>query len=353
MAKILIMAGGTGGHIMPGLAIAKALRSKGWEVSWLGNPERMEGSLVPAHGFEITPFYFNGVRGKGIATLLKLPFVLIAAFIRARKILKTIKPDVVLGMGGYISFPVGMMAGWQGIPLLIHEQNAVMGTANRILAKRAKKVLCGFPLPLPEAVYVGNPVREELMDVDSPEQRYQQRTGKLNVLVVGGSLGASALNETVPLALKDIPEAERPIVIHQAGKQHIEQLKQHYEQAGVTAECLAFIDDMKTALLKADVVICRAGAMSLAEISCVGVASLLVPLPNAIDDHQTKNAQYLVDAQAAQVIVQKDFTPEFLSNWLKCQDRDQLCMMAKNARSMSRPRSTEEIAAICQSVIKG
>ncbi len=277
----------------------------------------MEGRLVPPHGFELVPLRFSGVRGKGWAALLKLPFTLGRACWQARGSLRRTKPDVVLGMGGYVAFPGGLMAALQRVPLVIHEQNAVAGTANRWLAKLASKVLVGFPGALPGAVMVGNPVRQALAQVAPTVQRYADRQGPLRLLVVGGSLGAAALNAIVPRALAQIAAHDRPIVTHQAGEQHLTDLRNAYQSVDVQAQCHAFIDDMATALSEADVVICRAGAMAVAEVAAVGVAALFVPLPHAIDDHQTANARYLSDCQGAWSKKQSELTAEWLAQWLR------------------------------------
>ncbi|CAJ50489.1 undecaprenyldiphospho-muramoylpentapeptide beta-N-acetylglucosaminyltransferase [Bordetella avium] len=344
---ILIMAGGTGGHIMPGLAVAEILRQRGWQVRWLGNPDKMEGKLVPARGIEMAPLRFQGLRGRGVTALLKLPLLLTRALLQARKHMAEIQPDVVLGMGGYVAFPGGVVAALRRTPLVVHEQNAVAGTANRWLARMAKNVLTGFPAVLPGADNVGNPVRADLCDLSSPAQRYADRQGPLRLLVVGGSLGAQALNTVVPQALGNIPPAQRPIVMHQAGAQHLQTLQADYAKAGVQAECVAFIEDMASALANADVLICRAGAMTVAEVAAAGVAALFVPLPHAIDDHQTANARYLSDAQAAWLQPQHVLTAQWLADWLTQRDRTELQAVAARARAHARPDAAAHIADVC------
>ena len=348
---LMIMAGGTGGHIMPGLAVAHEMQSRGWKVYWLGHPERMEGKLVPPQGFELVPLRFAGLRGKGVLALLKLPFTLLRACMQARKALGRVQPDVVLGMGGYVAFPGGLMAAMRRTPVVIHEQNAVAGTANRWLAKMASKVLVGFPGALPGAVMVGNPVRQALAQVAPAAQRYAQRQGPLRVLVVGGSLGAAALNTVVPRALAQLPDGERPIVTHQAGQQHLEALRDAYRNLGVQAECHAFIDDMAAALSQADVVICRAGAMAVAEVAVVGVAALFVPLPHAIDDHQTANARYLSDCHGGWLQKQSELTPEWLAQWLRGLTRDQLAEVARHAHEHACLNATQQIADACEQLV--
>lgn len=350
--RALVMAGGTGGHIMPGLAVATELKNRGWEVRWLGNPEKMEGRLVPKHGFELIPMEFAGLRGKGAMALVKLPFVLLKACLAARRALKIAKPDMVLGMGGYVSFPGSLMAKLAGIPVVLHEQNAVAGTANKTIAKFATKILTGFPQVLPHAQMVGNPVRQDLLHIELPEQRYAQRQGALKLLVVGGSLGASALNTLVPEALALIPENARPEVIHQSGEQHLAVLQETYARLGVKAKCVAFIDDMASVLSEADLMICRAGAMTVAEVAAVGVAALFVPLPHAIDDHQTANAAWLSREQAAFSYAQKDLKSQSLSEFLQQCTREQLAQVAIKARQMAYTNATQDIADACVSVVR-
>jgi len=345
---ILVMAGGTGGHIMPGLAVADALHARGWRVVWLGNPQKMEGRLVPARGYAMAASDFQGVRGKGATALLSLPVRLLRACAQVWRHFSAVRPDVVLGMGGYIAFPGGVVARLRGVPLVVHEQNAVAGTANRTLARLARVVLSGFPDVLPGARHAGNPVRSDVCALPAPEQRYADRVGPLRVLVVGGSLGAHALNTVLPEALALIDESNRPIVVHQSGEQHIESLRQRYAEQGVTAQCVAFIDDMAGALGQADLLICRAGAMTVAEVAAAGVAALFVPLPNAIDDHQSANARYLSDAQAAWRQPQVDFSAQWLATWLAALTRQQLSAVAVRARSFARPDAAERIADICE-----
>ena len=349
---LLIMAGGTGGHIMPGLAVAHEMQARGWRVLWLGHPERMEGRLVPAQGFELLPLRFSGVRGKGVMALLKLPFTLGRAAWQAHRTLRSIRPDVVLGMGGYVAFPGGLAAAWQRRPLIIHEQNAVAGTANRWLAKLASKVLVGFPGALPGAVMVGNPVRKELAQVVPAPVRYQGRQGALRLLVVGGSLGAAVLNNIVPKALGSLNADERPVVTHQSGEQHLATLRAEYEKNGVQAECHAFIDDMAHALSEADLVICRAGAMSVAEVAAVGVAALFIPLPHAIDDHQTANARYLSECQGGWLQKQSGLTVEWLADWLRKANRAELAAVATHAHEHACLNATSQIADACEHAVR-
>lgn len=345
---LMIMAGGTGGHIMPGLAVAHEMQLRGWRVVWLGHPERMEGRLVPAHGLALEPLRFAGVRGKGLKALVTLPFSLLRASLQARSAFLQVKPDVVLGMGGYVAFPGGVAAWLKRIPMVIHEQNAVAGTANRWLAKMADKVLVGFPGALPGALMVGNPVRAELMQIGAADQRYGRREGPLRLLVVGGSLGAKALNETLPEALALLAPDQRPIVVHQTGEQHLDAVRQAYASAGVDAQCHAFITDMKAALADADLLVCRAGAMTVAEVAAVGVAALFVPLPHAIDDHQTANARYLSECHGGWLQPQSELTPQWLSNWLKQRSRAELAGIARHAHEHASLNATQAIADACE-----
>ncbi|MBX6391842.1 MAG: undecaprenyldiphospho-muramoylpentapeptide beta-N-acetylglucosaminyltransferase [Burkholderiales bacterium] len=349
---ILVMAGGTGGHIMPALAVAQRLRSEGWRVVWLGAEGGMEGELVPKHGYEMRWIRFGGLRGKGIATKLLLPFNLLRAFKQAAAVIREIAPNVVLGMGGYVTFPGGMMASLFNRPLVIHEQNSIAGLANKVLAGVADRVLVAFPDALKKSVFVGNPVRDDIVAVPAPAERFAGRSGPLHLLVVGGSLGAQALNEVVPQALAQIPVERRPRVVHQAGTRHIEQLRANYAKVGVEAETVAFIDDMARAYAEADLVICRAGATTVAELAAAGVASILVPYPHAVDDHQTTNARYLADAGAAILIPQPELTPFGLAARLEALTREQLLDMANKARALGKPDAAAAVAKICSEAAK-
>lgn len=352
MPSLLVMAGGTGGHIFPGLAVAEYLRAQGWQVAWLGNPQGMEYRLVTPRGIQFEGIQFGGLRGKGLKTLVLLPFNLIRAFWQSLRVLMRVKPQVVLGMGGYVTFPGGMMSALLGTPLVLHEQNSIPGMANKVLAKVADRTLCAFPNALPGAVWVGNPLRAGLSDVAAPSVRYGSRTGPLNVLVVGGSLGAAALNTTIPKALALLESSDRPHVIHQSGEKHVDALKQAYESMGVQANVVPFIEDMTSAYANADLVICRSGAMTVAELSAVGVASYLVPFPHAVDDHQTFNAKFLSDAGAAVLKPQTELTPEGLAEDLKRMNRQELQKMAEQALLQAKPDATEDVANVCQQLCK-
>ncbi|MCB5362604.1 undecaprenyldiphospho-muramoylpentapeptide beta-N-acetylglucosaminyltransferase [Pusillimonas sp. CC-YST705] len=350
---LMIAAGGTGGHIMPGLAVAEEMRARGWNVVWLGHPERMEGKLVPAHGIDILPLRFAGVRGKGAVSLLKLPFSLSSALSQASVAFRQAQPDVVLGMGGYVAFPAGLMAKIKRVPLVIHEQNAVAGSANRWLAKMAQKVLVGFPGALPGALVVGNPVRPAVLQLGQAQERYAARTGPLRLLVLGGSLGAQPLNRVVPEALAQLPPALRPAVVHQTGAQHLQAVQADYQRLGVQAACHEFIEDVPYELAQADLLVCRAGAMTVAEVAAAGVAALFVPLPHAIDDHQRANARYLTDCQGGWLQDQKELTPQWLAEWLAVRTRAELSSVAQHAHQHASPQATQHIADACEQVARG
>ncbi|MCE2948743.1 MAG: undecaprenyldiphospho-muramoylpentapeptide beta-N-acetylglucosaminyltransferase [bacterium] len=347
---LMVMAGGTGGHIFPALAVAQWLRSAGWNVVWLGSPRGMESTIVPQYGFEIEPVRFGGVRGKGALRLLRLPIDLNLAFWQCARVIFRRRPDVVLGMGGYIAFPGGMMASLLRRPLVIHEQNSVPGLANRVLARIADRVLCAFPGALGRSVdseWTGNPVREGIAAVAPPAERFADRSGPLRLLVIGGSLGAQALNTCVPAAIARLPIERRPVVVHQSGRDHLDALQEHYARAGVEATLLPFIDDMALRYAEADLVIARAGATTIAELACVGLASVLVPFPHAVDDHQTVNARFLVERGAAWLIPQPECTPERLAAELDALDRPKLLEMAQRAREVAKPEATRRVAEVC------
>jgi len=344
---IMIMAGGTGGHVFPALAVADYLREQGWRVVWLGAKTGMEASLVPKFGYEMAWVRFSGLRGKGLLRALALPANLLLAFWQSARAILARRPDVVLGMGGYISFPGGMMASLLGRPLAIHEQNSIAGLANKVLSRLADRVLQAFPDALPGAQLSGNPVRREIAALAAPRDRFAARAGRLKLLVLGGSLGAQALNEVVPQALALLPEAARPEVTHQAGARHIEALRAGYAAAGVHAEALAFIDDMAGRYGDADVVICRAGALTVGELACAGVASILVPFPHAVDDHQSANAKFLSVRGAAILLPQGELSASGLAELLRGLTREGLLDMAEKARALGKPGATEAVARAC------
>ncbi|MEY3262316.1 MAG: hypothetical protein RLZZ620_1368 [Pseudomonadota bacterium] len=346
--SVLVMAGGTGGHIFPGLAVAECLRNQGWTVAWMGNPTGMEYRLVPAKGFAFEGVKFSGLRGKGMLTKVLMPFRLARAMMQSWKILRRLKPSVVLGMGGYITFPGGLVSYLMGRPLVLHEANSVAGSANRVLARFATRVLTGFPKTLKEAQWVGNPIRESFESLSDCRARYGKRQGPLHLLIVGGSLGAAALNTVVPEALALLPADRRPNVLHQTGEQHLEAVTKTYQQLGVNGELKPFIDDMAAAYANADLVICRAGAMTVSEISAAGVAACFVPFPYAIDDHQTANARFLSDAKAAILIPQSQLDADSLANLVLGLRREDLAEMAVKAQALAKFHATEEVASICE-----
>jgi UDP-N-acetylglucosamine--N-acetylmuramyl-(pentapeptide) pyrophosphoryl-undecaprenol N-acetylglucosamine transferase len=347
MKTLLVMAGGTGGHIFPAIAVAERLRASGWRIVWMGNASGMEGRLVPERGYETAWIRFGALRGKGLVRKLMLPLNLLRGGAQAWQALRRVRPDVVLGMGGYVTFPGGVMAALSRRPLVLHEQNSIAGLANRVLAKVATRVLTGFPDVLPGGRWVGNPVRADIAAVAAPEQRFAGRSGPLRILVVGGSLGAAVLNDTVPKALALLPADQRPMVTHQAGEKQLDALRAAYQQAGVEGELLPFIKDMAQRYAGADLVICRAGALTIAELAAAGVASILVPYPHAVDDHQTTNAQFLAQRQAAVLLPQSQLTPEGLAAQLAALDRAKLLEMAQAARAQARSAATEEVAQEC------
>jgi UDP-N-acetylglucosamine--N-acetylmuramyl-(pentapeptide) pyrophosphoryl-undecaprenol N-acetylglucosamine transferase len=348
----LVMAGGTGGHIFPGLAVAEVLRSQGWHVHWLGAPApSMESQLVPAKGFAFEAVRFGGVRGKGLLTLALLPMRLLQAFWQSLQVIRRLRPDVLVGLGGYITFPGGMMGVLMGKPLVLHEQNSVAGMANKVLAHVADRVLCTFPKVLPKAQWVGNPMRDGFLNQAPPEARFAQRNGPLRVVVVGGSLGAQALNSGVPQALALMPRDQRPQVLHQGGVKHLKTLQDNYAQAGVDAELVPFIDDTASAFAQADLVICRAGASTVSELAAVGVAALLVPFPHAVDDHQTVNAQFLVSQAAGWMMPQSELTPEHLAAFLSRLDRAQLLHAAKQAYAVRKTTAAADVVQACAELV--
>jgi UDP-N-acetylglucosamine--N-acetylmuramyl-(pentapeptide) pyrophosphoryl-undecaprenol N-acetylglucosamine transferase len=347
------MAGGTGGHIFPGLALAQGLRERGWRVHWLGGvgtPRQpsMESRLVPAQGFPFEAVDFSGVRGKGWLTLVQLPWHLLRACWQSRGVLRRVKPDVVLGLGGYITLPTGLMCALLGKPLVLHEQNSVAGLANKLLAGVATRAFTAFPQVLKKGRWVGNPLRAVFLNAPEPASRFAGRTGPLQVLVLGGSLGAKALNEIVPQALSLIPLQERPQVLHQSGATQFDALRANYAAAGVSAELTPFIDDTAQALAHADLVICRAGASTVTEIAAVGAAALLVPFPFAVDDHQTHNARFLLDQGAAWLQDQSELSPVWLADFLQKANRPALLERALAAKKLQKLDAVAQIVAACE-----
>lgn len=348
----LIMAGGTGGHIFPGLAVAEALRERGWRVHWLGAPGSMESRLVPPRGFTLETIDFSGVRGKGLLTIALLPLRLLRAFWQSLRVVRRVKPDVVVGLGGYISFPGGMMGVLAGKPLVLHEQNSVAGMANKVLASVADRVFTAFPNVLKKAQWVGNPLRAPFLRQPAPAERFAGRSGPLRLLVVGGSLGAKALNDVVPQALALLPKAQQPQVTHQSGEKQIDALRANYIAAGIQAELTPFIDDTAQAFAEADLIVCRSGASTVTEIAAVGAAALFVPFPAAVDDHQTTNARFLVDAGAAWLVPQTELTPQRLAQTLQTVQREQLMTMATQAKQMQKTEAVAAVVSACEQLAK-
>ena len=350
----LVMAGGTGGHIFPGLAVAEALREQGWKVHWLGGANSMESQLVPPRGFPFEVLDFSGVRGKGFMTLLALPWRLAKACAQSIAIVRRVQPQVVVGLGGYITFPAGLMSVLCGKPLILHEQNAIAGLANKVLAAVASRVFSAFPGVIGKAKWVGNPLRVAFTQQAAPAQRFAARGSfadqPLQLLVVGGSLGAKALNEVVPQALALLPQADRPQVVHQSGAKQIDAVRAHYAQAGVEATLTPFIDDTARAFAEADLVICRAGASTVTEIAAVGAAALFVPFPFAVDDHQTRNAKFLVDQGGGWLVQQKELTPQVLAKMLQKLERSALMECAQKAQTMQKTEATAEVVAACEAL---
>jgi UDP-N-acetylglucosamine--N-acetylmuramyl-(pentapeptide) pyrophosphoryl-undecaprenol N-acetylglucosamine transferase len=350
LKTILIMAGGTGGHIFPGLAVAHEMRAAGWEVVWMGARGGMEERLVPPRGYRTAWIRAKAARGKGLLQKLLLPANLLYSFWESARLIRSLKPNVVLGLGGYVAFPGGMMASLLNRPLALHEQNAVPGLANRVLSTVSDKVMVAFPQALGSAEWTGNPVRDEIAALAPPEDRFRSRTGPLKILVVGGSLGAQALNEAVPKALALLPT---PVsVVHQSGEKHLEVLRKNYAGAGVEGELVAFIDDMARRYAEADLVICRAGAVTIAELSAGGMASILVPFPHAVDDHQTANASFLAGKGAAILVPQREMTAEKLAALIGSLDRTKLLEMAKKARALGRPDAAALVARRCMEIAR-
>lgn len=354
--RLLIMAAGTGGHIFPGLAIADTMRARGWSVSWLGTTHGMERDLVPRHGVEMDSITFAGLRGKGLLHTARGAWRLLASFGSCWRILAKRQPDVVLGMGGYVTVPGGAMARLRGVPLVLVNADAALLLSNKTLAPLATRVLFGFPADFGgaagKAEVTGNPVRQEILALPLPQQRYAGHSGPLRILVVGGSLGAKALNDCVPAALARLPQHLRPVVTHQSGKQHIEVLRKAYADAQVQAEVVDFIDDMPRRYADADLVICRAGAITVSELTAAGVASVLVPLVASTTSHQRDNAKWMASKQAALHVPQTELTPDSLAALLQSLDRAACLQMAQAAYEQGRRDANEAIAQVLERLVK-
>ncbi len=361
---LMVMAGGTGGHVYPALAVADEMRARGWDVFWLGTRTGLEARVVPAAGIDMVWISMSGLRGKNPIRMALTPFMLLRAFWQSLRAIVSRRPDVVLGMGGYTAFPGGMMAALLNKPLVVHEQNSIAGLTNRVLACLAERVLVAFPSafankadrPLPcrkaDTEWVGNPVRGPIAGLATDAGKYIGRSGPLRLLVVGGSLGATALNELLPKALAKLPSEKRPEVVHQSGRQHVDKLRANYAAAGVEVDARDYIEDMATLYEWCDVAVCRAGAMTVAELACAGVPAVLVPFPYAVDDHQTTNAKFLAEAGAAWCMQQKDITAESLAAHLAALTREQLAGMSSKAQALAKPEATKTVADICEELAK-
>ena len=353
----LIMAGGTGGHVFPALATARMLQERGVNVHWLGSENGMEVDLVSAAGLPISCISISGLRGKGKLALLVAPFKLINALLQAMLVVRSVKPDGVLGMGGFVTGPGGLAARLMGKPLLIHEQNAVAGMTNKLLSRFATVVMEAFPGSFPvgvKTIATGNPVRKDICELPATKGS-QHESRSMRVLVVGGSLGAVAINEVVPEAFKLLESGSKFEITHQAGKKNLEATVANYQQAGVEAKVVPFISDMKSVYEWADIVICRAGALTISELCMAGVGAILVPYPHAVDDHQTKNAGFMVDSGAAELMPQQDFTATALNKKLKAmiENREIMTNMAQAARKLARPDATEKVVSYCMEACNG
>ncbi len=354
----LIMAGGTGGHVFPALALARLLKRQSIEVVWLGTRRGLEARIVPAEPIPIEWLSVGGLRGKGLATLLAAPVRVGIALLQALRVMWRRRPFVVIGLGGFVTGPGGLAAWLMRRPLIIHEQNAIAGFTNRCLAHLAREVLEAFPGSFGAGVRaraIGNPVREEIAETPSPAERFAARGGPIRILVIGGSQGATRLNTIVPLAMASLPESIPVEVRHQSGNRWHEAAARAYEAAGVRAEVTPFIDDMAAAYGWADLVVCRAGALTISELAAAGVGAILVPFPAAVDDHQTANARYLVNAGAAALIDERELTAARLAAELArlCATREPLLAMAERARALARPRAADELAAACLRYAEG
>jgi len=353
-ATVMITTGGTGGHVFPGLAVAAKLVARGCRVFWLGTREGIEARLVPAHGVDFEGVSFLGVRGKGIRTLVLGPFALLRACVDSLRVIRRRRPCVVIGFGGFASFPGALMGIASGKPLILHDANAVAGLATRVLAYGADRILLGFPNALrarqsKRATWVGNPLRDDIVALAPPASRFTERAGPLRVLVVGGSLGATALNDAIPAALAKIALERRPLVVHQTGERHIETVRAAYAKAGVTAECLPFIDDMAARYAWADLVVCRGGALTIAELAAVGLGAVVVPLPGAIADEQSANARFLLDAGAAIVMPQSELVGSDapMAGVLAALTRSDALTMAVAAHRVGKRDAADRVADAC------
>lgn len=342
----MVMAGGTGGHIFPALAVAQALQAQGHRIVWLGSEGAMETRLVPQYHIPLETLAIKGIRGNGLKRKLLLPFTLVKTIAAARRIIRQYHVEAVIGFGGFVTFPGGIAARLCGLPLIVHEQNAIAGLSNKVLSYFASQVMYAFPrvFTTPNGL-VGNPVRADIAALSPPVQRFAGRQGVLNILIVGGSLGADILNQIVPQAMALLPELKRPRLLHQSGRNKLTQLQNQYAECGVKAECVEFITDMVSAYREADLVICRAGALTIAELTAAGLGAILVPYPDAVDDHQTANAQYMVKDGAALLMPQTCLNAQSLQTVLADLTREKCLQMAEKARTLAQPDSAAKVAA--------
>lgn len=355
MKRLMVVAAGTGGHVMPGLAVAGELQRRGWSVSWLGTRVGMERGLVEPHGIQFRAIDFAGLRGKGLKTLVLGGFLLLRAMWQSRRIIRADRPDALFSTGGYVAIPAGMAASTLGVPIVLLNADAAPLMSTSLLKSMASAVLCGFDGEAARkagdrGLVTGNPVRPEIAAVPAPAARYAMRTGPLRLLVIGGSLGAAVLNEAVPAALARVPADRRPRVVHQCGAKHVDTVRAAYAAAGVEAEIVPFIDDMAARYEDADVVLARAGAITVTELSAAGVPSILVPLVVSTTDHQRTNAEFMAARNAAIHLPQPDATPERLAELLAGLDRARLLAMAEAARAVGKPKATETVAAVIEKV---
>lgn len=351
--NVLFMAGGTGGHVNPGIAVAKELEKRGYQIHWLGTRTGIEARLVPASGFSLHFLRVKGVRGRGLMKKILAPLSMFMAVVQAIKIIRKVRPKFVVGFGGYVAAPGGVAAYLLRLPLIVHEQNAVAGATNKILSKFADKVLIAFPTTMPKGVVTGNPVREEMRQVPPPSVRFENRTGALRVLVFGGSLGASGINKIVPKSLGLARSEIDLIVKHQTGKNDVLLVQDEYEKSGQNIEVLEFIDDMAGALEWADFVICRSGALTVSEMATVGLGAIYIPFPYAVDDHQTKNAEYICHAGGGYILQESDAEPGVLAKLIieSFSDRKKLLDMATKAMSRAVPDTEKIVANMCEDLI--
>lgn len=348
----MIVAGGTGGHIFPGLAVAEELRHLGWRVVWLGTLNGMESLIVPKSHFTFEGIQFSGLRGKGFLAWLLLPFRLLRAFWQSALVIQRTNPNIILGFGGYVTFPAGVMGRLFAKPLVVHEQNSVAGLSNRVLSVLATRVFTAFPNVISKAQWTGNPLRAEFTQQAEPKERFVNRQGPLKILVIGGSLGARFLNQLVPQAIHLLPEDLRPHVTHQSGVSQIDELSANYRQANIDAELIPFIINTAKAFADADLIICRAGASTVTELAAVGAAAIFVPLPTSVDDHQTQNAMYLVEKNGGWLQPQQDLTPQKLADLILSTDRETLLRAATEAKKMYKPGTLKMITDACEELAK-